>query len=402
MITKRELVINIILYVFIRSFVPKKRFNTDFTIRRRSIQKILIIKNDEIGDVVLATPAIQAIRDKFPASHIAILIKASQHAILMNNPNLDEIIPVDFKEKQLPHGEIPDIIMLIREIVRIRKKEFFLVIDLRGHRIGLILAAFCGKEYFLSQNLRGKGDLYNLSTKNRIGKHEIERMLDTVRYLGADTTTRKPAIYLTEDDRTFQKEFLERHTLSSHDLIIGIHPGAGRPMKCWNPENYAEVCDAIIERYGGKILIFGSENEKIIARKILNAMTYPAIDLVGELNLRETLALIHICNFFIGNDSGLGHVAAAFGIPVISLHGPGSRHVFDPYGPKSIVIRHEVPCSPCLQFKCTRKEGTCMDLISVQEVLGAFAQQLTQYSIAKGHFHGPGGHHESPKHEFPL
>ena len=170
--------------------------------------------------------------------------------------------------------------------------------------------------------------------------------------------------------------------------IIGLSPGAAYgPAKQWFPDRFAAVADRLQEEFGALVVLLGSGGDQEAAREIADAMQSPPVNLMGRTDLRTAFAVIHQLDLLITNDSGLMHAAAALWTPLVALFGSTDPFATGPFTPLASVLRHPLPCSPCLQRQCPENHYQCLDLISVDEVMEQARYWLTrQHKCGSGIF----------------
>jgi heptosyltransferase-2 len=142
-------------------------------------------------------------------------------------------------------------------------------------------------------------------------------------------------------------------------INVGAKFGAA---KCWLPERFAEVGDRAAQQWGARVLIFGSSMETAICRRVCDSMSSPALNLSGRTSLRAAIGLISRCSFFVTNDSGLMHIAAALNVPTVAIFGPTDPVATGPQGPKTRIVRHETACAPCLKPECPEDHACMLDI----------------------------------------
>ena len=169
----------------------------------------------------------------------------------------------------------------------------------------------------------------------------------------------------------FPKEGQEKQPLR-----IGINPGADRPEKRWNPENYASVADCLVEGRGASIFLFGGPGEEHLAYRIEKAMKHPITNLAGKLSLDELAYVISRLDLFVTGDSGPMHIAAAVKTPVVALFGPEDPIYTKPYTKPDLyrIVQKELSCRPCINKRCGRP--VCMESIKPEDVLQACLELL--------------------------
>ncbi len=330
-----------------------------------NIEKILVRSTNWVGDAVLTLPAISSIRLTFPQSTVAILAKPEVIDIFDSNQDIDEVIPYkDTGEHKGPLGKW-------RLIRLLRRKDFDLAILLQNALEAALLAYMAGVPLRLGYDTDGRGILLTHPVKrdkNILKMHQIDYYLEML--AASEFTISKKILNLPvlTKEREDARQILERSGIKEGNFIIGINPGATYgPAKRWFPERYALLAERLIDTFGAKILIFGSHKDKESAFQVVKTCSKRLIDFTGQTTLSQAKALISNCRLFITNDSGLMHIASALKIPVIAIFGSTNPETTAPFGERNIIIRKEIPCSPCLKRKCP-DDYLCMRLIEVDEV----------------------------------
>jgi ADP-heptose:LPS heptosyltransferase len=163
--------------------------------------------------------------------------------------------------------------------------------------------------------------------------------------------------------------------------LIGIHPGARWHYRQWNKKKFAQLSDLISKTYGNVKIIFLQDIENNLTNEIIAMAELKPLSI--KLSIGQMISFFEICDIFIGNDSGPAHLAAAIKKPAIVLFGPEDPVRFSPYGANCIVIHKKLPCNPCNQVKCIRPKNSCMDLITVDEVLKEIGKTINKIKFGK-------------------
>jgi len=350
----------------------KYRYGRNFHIPK---DRILLIRLSSLGDVVLTSPAIRAVRKHFPDSYIAMLVGKQSADVLMENPHLDEVITLNRKAANRNIGETH------RVVAELRRRKFDLTIDFQRKFRTSLLAYLSGAKYRVGYH-QPCGALCVVRVPDRVNKHAIERNFDLLSAIGLHADTKEMELFLTDTDRKYAEavheaphlsvgpasQILASAVIDSRRLKLGLFPGAGWKHREWKPERFAAIGDLAYEHFGAQTLIFGGPNEKDLVDKVAGYMMYPSVRLAGNLKIRQLAALIEKCDVFVTNDTGPMHIAVAMKTPTVALFGPGNHVKFQPIGQAHTTIRHNVPCSPCKQFTDKCKDNICMKLITVDEV----------------------------------
>ena len=334
-----------------------------------AFQKILLIRLSSLGDIVLTTPAIRAVRANFPNAYIAMLVAKQSADTLRENPHLDEIITFDRLAKDKDTGEMWRTVRLLRE------RKFTLAIDLqRKFRTEMLMYLSGATEQV------GKGWFCTVRVFERGNKHATEHYFDLLHAVGIPAEDRKLELFLAESERRDALQRLKTAGVVDAGLKVGLFPGAGWKLREWMPERFAAIGDRLVQHFNADVLIFGGEKETELVHTVANLMHTRAIPFVGNLQVRQLAACIEQCDLFLTNDTGPMHIAAAVGTPTVSLFGPGNHIRFQPLGALHQTIRHDVPCSPCKQFTDKCKDNICMKGIGVDEVWHSISRVLGKIS----------------------
>ncbi|MBM4308848.1 MAG: glycosyltransferase family 9 protein, partial [Deltaproteobacteria bacterium] len=161
-------------------------------------------------------------------------------------------------------------------------------------------------------------------------------------------------------------------------VLIGINPGAAYGLaKCWHPDRFAELGRRLCERWKATALIFGREEERSMADRILKSLGGGGIDFTGKTHLLQLAALLERCRLLVTNDTGTMHVASAVGTPIVAIFGSTDPVATGPWGDGHVVVRKEVSCSPCFKRVCPT-DHRCMEGITVDEVEKVVSKKLEE------------------------
>lgn len=332
------------------------------------LRNILIRGTNWIGDVVMTLPAIAAIRRTFPEAHLSILVKPWVADVLRLCPDVDEIL---LYERPGIHAGPKGMIRLAREL---RARRFDGAILLQNAIEAAILATMAGIPVRAGYDSDARGALLTHAVRRTRGVrqvHQVNYYRAMVRALGCELTDIGVMLRPRKEEQDLAQRLLARFQLGEGAFLIGLAPGAAYgPAKQWFPERFASVADRLASESGGRILLFGSAGDQQSIQEIQRSSAFPCLDLAGKTSLREAIALIARCGLFISNDSGLMHVAGALGTPTVAIFGSTNPLTTSPSGPRTLVVRGQAPCAPCLKKVCPT-DFQCMKSIGVEEVYQA-------------------------------
>ena len=320
----------------------------DSILRLRSYREprsILVIKLDEIGDMVLAMHTFEMIKRDNPSAALTILCKPFVAGIVATNSFVDRVI----------------------SIKDLGPERYDVVVDLRGSWATLRwVLTHPPNRFFTRARVRARN-----KAAGRI-PHDSAANISIVEPLLRTSKPLLPKIVVPSEAQEAVATFLESHNVQ-HFAVI--HPGARRPLKQWAPERFAAVIQFINTRYGLRTVVTGGPEDRALMESL--CLNDPmAVDSPPDFTLLHLAALCQRASLFVGNDSGPMHIASTFGLPLVGIFGPGVPGVFDPIGEHSTTVHHVLPCNPCDQITCTRSEGPCILLVSVDEVCEAIGRVM--------------------------
>jgi lipopolysaccharide heptosyltransferase I len=329
---------------------------------KTEFREILIIKPSSLGDIIDALPAVGAIRKRFPSALISWLVKSEWAPILTGHPAIDQVIAAPFRWGEIFH--------LVRAV---RKRPFDLVVDLQGLLRSALLGYATGAPVRIGFAAAREGAPWFYTDSVSVPEgvvHAVDRYRWVAKVLGCDVETIGFDIPSSIETATNIRRFLAEGGLSESAPFALIHPTARWESKKWEPTRFAELADWLVREKKIPVVFVGSKGEKEEVDRIVEKMKQPAFSVAGRTTLPELAELIRQAAFFVCNDSGPMHLAAAVGTPVVALFGPTDPRKIGPYGAGHTVIRKEVGCLGCSRNRCVRG-NECMNAISVDEVVRA-------------------------------
>lgn len=328
--------------------------------------KIMIRAANWVGDAIMTTPVIRAVRKNYPAAVIIVLAKPWGIPVYENNPYIDKILLYDNSGR---HKKGFGTLALAKDL---RTYRFDLTILMQNAFEAGLIAFLGGIKERIGYNTDGRGFLLNRGIKlnpDLKKGHLIDYYIGILKGAHLEDDGRNLDLFLCKSDRKFANRFLELKKFDSSQPVIGINPGAtGGTAKRWFPERYAEVCKNLAQKFKVKIFIFGGPADIELGEYIAGLSRGCCINIAGKTSLGQAFALIEKCSLFITNDSGLMHAAAALNINQLAVIGSTDYIATAPSNKNSIMVRAKVPCSPCLKDICPTNHK-CMDKISVDMVM---------------------------------
>ncbi len=336
-------------------------------------RRILCIHQGALGDLILALPAIKTLRAALHPAWLEIMGHPWTLPLVKGLPYADAITDVNRAEMALLFQKGADCPSALQAYLR----EFD--------------AAFCfGKSEILACNLRLAGirKTFLLPPFPSGGQHVIDHHLRSLTALGIDAPYSPPRIFTREEEREEAERFLCERGWKL-DEIIALHPGAGSRKKAWPPARFAAL-GRELARLSKRLLLIQGPADGECVKEVLMGLDGVAHLVARDLPMRKLSALLSCAPLFIGNDSGISHLAAALGVRTVALFGPTDPHVWAPRGEKAFWIQGDCACAPCeetTQRICEQQR--CLDAITVEAVLTCIATGIKMLHEAPDNYGSP-------------
>jgi len=325
------------------------------------VQSILVIHQGALGDFILALPALETLRNAFPHAK----------SVIMGYPRILELVEKRFyAEEILSIDQRGMATFFVREgSLDLTLSQFFKTFD---------LIVFFGKdgEGAVIGNLRRvcQGQIFQINSfppwDEKI--HLTDHLLKQFAQYGLPASESNPRLHLKGSDRKWAEDFWGKKGVDEKERskVVILHPGSGSKKKVWPLERFLDLAHTLQEHLSSKILIVLGPAEGPHVQRTFEGTGGNSFIFAKGLTLLQLASVMEGCWFFIGNDSGISHMAAALGLPTIVIFGPTDQRVWSPRGKKTFVVRKGVYCSPCPQerfFQC--KDFECLRGIEMREVL---------------------------------
>jgi heptosyltransferase II len=358
-------------------------------------RNILVIRPDEIGDVVLTSPFLRELRRAAPRARIILLVKMGCRELVEYCPYVDAVYSLDFEHRKrlrwaawcLRWGRMPwrgfDLVLLPRSDVDWYDSELVgHILAGRGallvHRIALVKRSshfwvnppFMVEAYFNPQV-----------------EHEVLQALRFLRWCGAtDATDCALEVWLRAADRVFARAWLDHHLMRRAPLIV-LHPSGGRSkLKQWPLANFRTLLNQLNAETSCNFLIIGGKDESWITSEFAREASERVVLAVGQFTLCQLIAVLEQAQCFLGGDTGPMHLAAAVKTPVIGIFGPTSELRFRPWGRHCRVVSQRYPCSPdvlgTFQDRCQTclfPEPRCLTELSIDSVISELRAVISSH-----------------------
>ncbi len=326
--------------------------------------KVLFFKPGAIGDLLHTLPALKALRKKFIAAHITVVVSPGLDSLIQGMPVTDRVQVFD---KAKLKSSLKD---FIEFALSLRGQHYDLFIDMQPSLRSMVLRWLSGARHVLVYRKQR-------SKAGRRRLHAAENFLETLRPLGIDIYVDGIELQLATDVITNIDRFLTARNIDKRSLIaLNCSVGAARPARNWFPERFALLADRLINELGAQVVFVGGNEDRELVRRVLADMKNRAVSAAGDLSIPESAALLARCKCLVSADTGPLHLATAVQTPVVGLFGSTDPRRTGPVGRGHKVIIKGLACIPCEEKKCPLGTRACMADITVDEVFNAVERVL--------------------------
>lgn len=338
-------------------------------------RRILVTLPTWVGDFVMSTPFLRAVRTHFPQAHVAWLAEANLQDIIAGMPWVNETFLLPPKQARAPWSPA-----FWRFLRRLRAARFDWAVLLPNSFRSALVARLAGARRRIGYARDGRRFLLTdaLPPKNRAGRRFtplplVEYYADLAEAIGCPRPDDRLQLFPTAEDESGLLKKLQHAGVLLNPPVIVLSPGARYgAAKCWLPERFAAVADRLVRARGATVLVTCGPGEEPIARAIRDHMTTSAVVFENpRLSLGETKALIARANLLICNDAGLRHFARAFNVPVVTVFGPTHPEWTRTSYARERIVRIDVDCGPCQQRVCPLGHLKCMTGVTIDAVVDA-------------------------------
>ena len=348
-------------------------------ISRENIHNILLIQLGDIGDVVLSFPAIRALHENFPQANVVVAVREKAKELIEDCKWAANVISINEEKRTW----IEELTYQKRFFSRLRRFHFDLAIDMRAGDREALLAFFSGARQKVSF-FANDGKLW----RNRVFTHlatdepKPDRHI-TEYYLGLlEAYNIKTDQIWSEHDVPYNryqkaKALLKNEGVPSDRPIIAVQPFSLWKYKEWGVDKYIQLINWLISKCNISIIITGSPDERERAGEIIKKCQQNTFNLAGKTSIGTLAGVFKACKLFIGVDSAGVHIAAAVGLPTVSIFGPSSSSGWAPRGLQHRVAHKDLPCVPCCKKGCDNSEySRCLEELTLEEVMSVVKGQI--------------------------
>lgn len=340
------------------------------TIYPVAAKKILVIQLRQIGDVLLTTPAVRALREQYPDSTIWYLTETGPSKILQGNPHIDRIVTRQRK------ASLADDLKLLWTL---RQERFDLLIDFFSNGRSAWMSFVTGARHRVAVHHAGRAFWYSFAPNIHTGRgYAPEDKLALLRAIGIQGELTPPVLTIPDAaknyiDAFFKARGLDTPPAAAQSPIVTIDPTSRRQARRWLPERYAQLADELLERYQARCIFLWGPGEQEMIESLVKQAKRPHI-LACQTDLMQAAALIARSDLHIGNCSAPRHIAVAVGTPSLIVMGPTSAANWTYPSPQHKAMRGNVPCLECQKIECATHE--CMVALTVEMMADAAGELL--------------------------
>lgn len=353
---------------------------------------ILVIRPDEIGDVILTTAFLRELRHNAPDAWITLMVKPGTYNLVEHCPYVNEILAFAWPSS-MRYPSLKEVRNLVPVCASLWDKQFDLCIlpryDWDRYQSTLVAWLSGAKQRVAYTEKVNHGKMHINQGFDRLlthampgggARHEVLRPLDMLRFLGGHVDSEKLELWTDGEDEAYARRVLG-DTVKTY---IALSPGVPVDSRVWPPENYIEVCRLLAEKNDVHFLIFGGPGEEASGRLLQKALPALVTDLTARTTLRQAAAILRKCSLYMGRDTGVMHMAAAAGCPVAAVfsHPQSGNPIyispqrFGPWGVPRVILQPNRPLPPC-QDACRQPGPHCITQIAPGAVAAATLQLLT-------------------------
>ncbi|WP_243374026.1 lipopolysaccharide heptosyltransferase II [Geotalea sp. SG265] len=355
------------------------------TITSKQRKNILVMRYRFIGDTILTVPFLRNLRRAEPEAYIAWMVAPGSSEVVKGIPYVDELIywdPVTIHaDSSGTHRSLAAKWRFMRDL---RAKRFDKVYVLKRSFTSAVMALLSGARERIGFSTEGRSFLLTKPVPYRHDRHEVQNFLDVLRADGVKVSDDHLEAWISPEEQDFADRYLAEHGIGAGDLLIAIHPFAANPVRGWHQDNFIETANRLQQLSHARIVLFGGGRDVEQAQVLKESISPEPVMVVGSTTLRQTMAILVRCCLLVCNDSGIMHLGAALGVPLVAVFGPQSPVKFGPCGQDCRILHHRLPCSPCKQkffTECSPSvhgKPVCIEAITVDEVESTCQQILVE------------------------
>ncbi|MDP8955531.1 MAG: lipopolysaccharide heptosyltransferase II [Actinomycetota bacterium] len=353
-----------------------------------SARRVLAVRLDTLGDVLMTTPAFRALKQSAPGRTITLLTSPRGAEVVPFVPEVDDVIAYDapWMPGLEPRTSSARDLELAAEL---RRRRFDAAVIFTVYSQNPLPAAFlCHLAEIPLRLAHARENPYSLLTNwipepepEKLIRHEVRRQLDLVEAVGCRTGDESLSFHVSPQAIDGGRRLMDGMGVNGNWVVV--HPGASAPSRRYPAESFAVVAGHLARELGYQVVFTGTDEESPLIEQIRSSMGAPSHSLAGRLSLAELGGVLSLAPVLIANNTGPVHIAAALGTPVVDLYAlTNPQHA--PWGTPSRVLSHDVPCKNCYRSICPEGHHNCLRLVAPEQVIRATQDLLAETGNAPG------------------
>jgi lipopolysaccharide heptosyltransferase II len=349
--------------------------------------RILCVRLDTLGDVLMTSPAMRAFKESLAGSHITLLTSTAGAEAAPFIPEVDEVMVYEspwMKSSPVRAGSQFDLAML--QDLHQRQFDAAVIFTVYSQN-PLPSALFCYLADIPLRLAHCRENPYKLLTHwvqeiepEQTIRHEVQRQLDLAAAVGCSTQDVRLSFRVTDEMRAEAARAISAAGVNLSRPWVALHPGVSAPSRQYRPEGYAQAARQLALEDGFQVVLTGTEGERELAEQIQREMGVPSFSLAGQLGLGGMGALLEMAPLLISNNTGPVHIAAALGTPVVDLYAlTNPQHT--PWAVPHRVLNHDVPCKFCYKSICPEGHHNCLRLVEPRAIVQAVRELLAENPV---------------------
>ena len=340
---------------------------------REPYKHILVVKFWGIGNIVRASPAFRAIRERFPGAQVTFVTLSQNKGVYEDSGLFDEVIYLKLNSVR---AFLWDVLV---KFFLLRRKKFDLILNFEPWaNFAEIVSFYVGVRMRVGYTAPQRRSLFNVRVPFIESEHISRSFFRILHPFGLRTPNDLSPLLIsvTKKDRDYVAQLFHKEGLCADDLIVAINVNASdvADARRWLPQRYADLSDIIIEEFGAKIVFIGGPGEMERVQSVIDLAKNIGVNMAGRTSLKQAIAVLDRADIFITNDSGPMHLAMAMQTPTVALFGPESPQRYGPVSNMHYPIFKNYDCSPCISFKRAKKircknGAKCITDITVDDVM---------------------------------
>ncbi len=347
----------------------------------KDICNVLLIQLGDIGDVVLSFPAVRALRENFPQADIVVAVREKARELMEDCRWVSSVISINEKKRTWQE----ELRYQKRFFLSLRRFRFDLAVDLRTGDRGAFIALLSGARqrvgFFAKDGKLWRNRVFThlVVPESAPGQHIAQYYQGLLGAYDIKTEHTFPEHDVPDGRYQAAKALLEMENIPPDRPIIAVQPFSLWKYKEWGVDKYIRLINWLVSEYGVSVIVTGSLDERERADEIIKHCPRYTYNLAGKTSIGMLSAVFKACRLFVGVDSAGVHIAAAVGLPTVSIFGPSSYITWAPRGAQHFVVHKDLPCVPCRDKGCKDSEiSRCLDELTFEEVQAVVRDRMSK------------------------